>query len=503
MMTDIEFAYEVVARLPYVPNSQQVQVIGALARFCASTEPGVAFILNGYAGTGKTSMTGALVKALESVGIKAILMAPTGRAAKVFSANSGGHPAYTIHRKIYKHALPGMSYGDDQGPYMQENPHHNTVFIVDEASMIGGASGESDLLEDLITYVYTGDNCRLILLGDTAQLPPVGSKRSPAMKPDVLRGYGLKVSAATLTETARQAADSGILFNATRLRRAMLRLAPSKAAENEGVAPELLVPKLRTEGFDDVLIVSGEDLPDLLEQAYSRRDGGATETIMITRSNRRAAEYNAAIRARILYREELLSTDDMLIVAKNHYFTGARPKGLDFIANGDVLRVEKVYGTERRYGLEFADVRVCTTGAGTDNFDPESEVTFDAKVIVDALRSEAPALNQEQTNALYYGVLSDPDFFSPCATVEERMRGLRKNPYWNALQVKFAYAVTCHKAQGGQWRAVFVDVGYVPDDALGMEFYRWLYTAVTRARKRLYLITPPAAMIEGKAEDEE
>lgn len=501
-MTDIEFAYDVVARLPYIPNSQQVQVIGALARFCASPEPGVAFILNGYAGTGKTSMTGALVKALESAGIKAILMAPTGRAAKVFSANSGGHPAYTIHRKIYRHALPGMACGDDQGPYMQENPHHNTVFIVDEASMIGGSSGESDLLEDLITYVYTGDNCRLILLGDTAQLPPVGSKRSPAMKPDVLRGYGLKVSAATLTETARQAADSGILFNATRLRRAMLRLSPSRSTGNESVPPELLVPKLRAEGFDDVRIVTGEDLPDLLEQAYSSRDGGVAETIMITRSNRRAAEYNSAIRARILYREELLSPSDMLIVAKNHYFTGARPKGIDFIANGDVLRIEKVYGTERRYGLEFADVRVCTTGSGTDNSDTDSEVTFDSKLIVDSLRNEAPALTQEQTNALYYGVLSDPDFFSPGATAEERMRGLRKNPYWNALQVKFAYAVTCHKAQGGQWRDVFIDVGYVPDDALGMEFYRWLYTAVTRARKRLYLIAPPPVMIEGKAADD-
>lgn len=494
-LTDKEFAAEVLLRLPYTPNDQQVQVVAALARFCANARSDVAFILNGYAGTGKTSLTGALVKALESIGIKAVLMAPTGRAAKVFSVNSGGHAAYTIHRKIYRHQLPGAApagFDAEFGPTVQENNHRDTVFIVDEASMIGGGDNSS-LLEDLVTYVYTGDNCRLILLGDTAQLPPVGSRRSPAMKADVLRGYGLKVTSATLTETARQAADSGILFNATRLRRAMLRLA--NPADEAKAKPEDLIPKLRAEGFDDVRIVSGEELPELLEEAYSENNGGETDTIMITRSNRRAAEYNAAIRSQILYREELLSQSDILIVAKNHYFTGPCPKGLDFIANGDVVRIEKVYGTERRYGLEFADVRVSTTSAGTDDSGTES-VSFDAKIILDSLTGEAPALTQQQSDTLYYGVLSDPDFFRSDATVEERLRGLRHNPYWNALQVKFAYAVTCHKAQGGQWRNVFVDLGYVPDEALGLEFYRWLYTAVTRSRSRLYLIAPPAAMVE-------
>ncbi|MDE6277824.1 MAG: AAA family ATPase [Muribaculaceae bacterium] len=495
MLPAEEFAEEMLALLPYTPNEQQRCVAHALARFCASPREDVVFVLNGYAGTGKTSLTGALVGMLEASGVKCMLMAPTGRAAKVFSANSGGHPAWTIHRKIYRHMPqnPGgggapMAQGGSGAAMTRDNTYRNTVFIVDEASMIGGeGEGGGGLLEDLITYVYSGDNCRMILVGDTAQLPPVGSGRSPAMNPEVLRGYGLRVSSATLTETARQAADSGILFNATRLRRAMLACSRALAASGGCAADVALpVPKLCAEGLDDVRVIDdAEELPELVDRCY--REDGAGETILITRSNRRALEYNLGVRNLVLYREEVLGAGDMLIVAKNHYFPGAKPKGLDFIANGDMLRVEKVYGTELKYGLRFADVSV--TIADT--------ITFDIKLLIDGLYSEGAALTQEQYSKLYYGILYDPELFAPEAPADVRLRALATNPYWHALQVKFAYAITCHKAQGGQWQNVFIDLSYIPADALGMELYRWLYTAVTRARKRLYLISPPETLIEG------
>lgn len=502
MLAPEEFAEEMIGLLPYTPNEQQRCVAHTMARFCASPRQDVVLILNGYAGTGKTSLTGALVRMLEASGVKCMLLAPTGRAAKVFSANSGGHPAWTIHRKIYRHTPGGIPGGEgvtEQGgrppAVTRDNAYKNMVFIVDEASMIGGDGASGGLLEDLVTYVYSGDNCRMILVGDTAQLPPVGSMRSPAMNPDVLRSYGLRVSAATLTETARQAADSGILFNATRLRRAMLRCA--RALADAGGEPldaktqAQLVPQLRVQGLEDVRIIdNGEDLPELIDRAY--REDGMAETIIITRSNRRALEYNQGVRAQVLYREEVLAPDDMLIVAKNHYFPGAKPKGVDFIANGDILRVEKVYGTEVRYGIRFADVAL-TIG---------DDITFDTKIIVDGLYSESAALSAEQYRQLYYGILYDPALFPPDAPADARLRALASNPYWHALQVKFAYAVTCHKAQGGQWANVFIDLSYIPAEALGMELYRWLYTAVTRARRRLYLIAPPAALIEGAASEQ-
>lgn len=498
MLPPEEFAREMLSLLPYTPNSQQVQVAHAMARFCASPLENVAFVLNGYAGTGKTSLTGALVRMLEASGVKCVLLAPTGRAAKVFSANSGGHPAWTIHRKIYRHSPADTGLP----PAPRENNAANTVFIVDEASMIGTDSNTdssdfpgSNLLEDLVSFVYSGDNCRLILVGDTAQLPPVGSDRSPAMNPEVLRSYGLRVSSATLTETARQAADSGILFNATRLRRAMLQcaraLAQSAATGTEAHMQDL-IPRLKSQGLTDVTVITEPDeLPELVDRAYRDGDGPA-DTIIITRSNRRALEYNRGVRSQVLYREELLSPGDMLIVAKNHYFTGKRPKGLDFIANGDILRVERVYGVEHRYGLRFADVQVSIAAAAADR----EPLFFDTKLIVDGLYSEGPALDRGQYQQLYYGIMNDPALFSPETSPAQREALLRTNPYWQALQVKFAYAVTCHKAQGGQWSHVFIDLSYIPADALGMELYRWLYTAVTRARRHLYLISPPSEILE-------
>lgn len=470
------FALEIKSRLPYVPNSQQSALVDALARFVFSSSPDPAFIVNGYAGTGKTSLTGALVGALEASGRKAILLAPTGRAAKVFSANSRGHAAATIHRRIYRHSFGAGGAAGYAPPAPAENRERNAVFIVDEASMIGTADEHGNsLLHDLVQYVFTGTDCRLILLGDTAQLPPVGAERSPAMEPEVLRRLGLRVSAATLTATARQAADSGILFNATRLRRTM---AACKASGDEADVP---LPRLRAP-LHDVAVVDPSDLPEILADTYAR--DGIENTILITRSNRRAADYNASIRAQVLYREEEISREDLLIVAKNHYFR-RKTAGVDFIANGDMVMVERVYGTEVRYGLRFADVSLRLGDA-----EP-----FDIKIILDTLASGEAAMAQQQWIALYNGILNDDGRFG-ATPPSERLGALATDPYWNALQVKYGYAVTCHKAQGGQWTNVFVDLAYIPADALGLTLYRWLYTAVTRARTRLYLIAPPDALME-------
>ncbi len=463
-----EFAANVLLALPYEANDQQVAVIAALSRFCAPapTVSDRVFVLNGYAGTGKTSLTGALVRTLASVGIATVLLAPTGRAAKVFSANSG-HSAYTIHRKIYRHQF-GSDFGAGRSA-VQQNNGRDIVFIVDEASMIGAADERgNNLLEDLIHYVYAGENCRLILLGDTAQLPPVGSAESPAMSAEVLRGYGLKVTKATLTATARQKGGSGILYNATWLRRAMQ-------------ASELPQPRLFTDGFDDVTLVKGEDLPEMLDQAYSR--DGIEETLLITRSNRMATDYNRAIRANVLYIEEQLQRGELLIVAKNNYYWTRKLKDVDFIANGDVVTVDRVVGTEMRYGLRFADVELSMPDRGS--------AAFPAKIMLETLTAETAGMSQDDYNRLYYGLIDDGEMFPADMPYERRVARLRDNPYWNALQVKYAYAATCHKAQGGQWSNVFVDLSYIPPEAMGIEFYRWLYTAVSRARSRLYLINPP------------
>lgn len=459
-----EFAANVLLALPYTPNDQQVAVIAALARFCAPAPSSSdrVFIVNGYAGTGKTSLTGALVKTLTAVGVPTVLLAPTGRAAKVFGAYAG-HQAYTIHRKIYRHR-----FGADftSGAPVQDNNNRNTVFIVDEASMIGAADERgSNLLEDLVHYVYSGENCRLILLGDTAQLPPVGSTESPAMDPEALRQLGLKVSRATLTATARQQKGSGILYNATWLRRAM-------------AAPELPPLKLTTTGFDDVATVAPEDLPEMIETAYAR--DGVEETLLITRSNRTATDYNRAIRANVLYIEEEIQRGELLIVAKNNYYWTRKLKGVDFIANGDVVKVTAVKSTETRYGLRFADVEL--------SMPDRDDTAVEAKIMLETLTTETAGMAQEDYNRLYYGIIDDPEFFSADMPYELRVAKLRDNPYWNALQVKYAYAATCHKSQGGQWSNVFVDLSYVPPEAMGIDFYRWLYTAVTRARKNLYFI---------------
>ncbi len=475
-MSEHDFAVDILAHLPYQPNEQQMQVALALARFCTRFEvfgDDRVFILNGYAGTGKTSLTGALVKTLKSHNMETVLLAPTGRAAKVFGAYANTQ-ASTIHRRIYRHALVGSTSAGAPGP--RENRSKNAIFIVDEASMIGVDDERgSNLLSDLIHYVYSGENCRLIFLGDTAQLPPVGQELSPAMNPEVLRSYGLKVTRATLTEVARQNADSGILYNATRLRRAIA----STASTDQSLVQ-------LSAGWTDVSIVESADLPDTLDNLY-RRDG-IGENIVITRSNRTATDFNRAIRSMVLDREEELTHGDMLIAAKNNYHWSRKVKGLDFIANGEILQLEEVLSTEIRYRIRFADVKLSLY----DN----PEIQFDAKIILNCLSGDAAALDRDTTNRLYEGILNDPTLHAPNAAITERLAALRVSPYWNALQVKYSYAVTCHKAQGGQWKNVFVDLSYIPPEQVGHEFYRWLYTAVTRTQTHLYLINPPEELIK-------
>lgn len=461
----------IISLLPYSPNRQQRLVIEALDRFChplleesapAARTEDHCFILAGYAGTGKSSICGALVAALTSAGVSTMLLAPTGRAAKVFSAFAG-KPAYTIHRKIYRHSLDGSF------PSLRDNKLDNTLFIVDEASMISGeiAPSGTSLLEDLIHFVFAGTGNRLVFLGDTAQLPPVGAEFSPAMEPEVLRSFGLKVSRAMLTETARQSRDSGILFNATELRREM-------AAGRTNA-----LPRLDIGSFDDTRLRSPEELPEELETAY-RRDG-IDATLLITRTNARATAFNRAIRTEVLYLDSLIAKGEQILIAKNNYHWARKVKGLDFIANGDIAIVTDIYGTEKRYGLTFADVAITI---------PDLSAGIDCKITLDTLGSDTPALTRQQTQDLYYNIMTDDSAFDT-ADYNIRARRLQSNPYWNALQVKYAYAVTCHKAQGGQWDNVFVDMGYIHPDAAGLELYRWLYTAVTRARRSLTIIDSP------------
>lgn len=459
-MTVGEFAESILLHLPYTPTDQQVQSMAALARFCRSSAPSDSvFMLCGYAGTGKTTLVSALVKALHAAGVASVLLAPTGRAAKVFASYSG-FPAYTIHRKIYRPPSQGRPFSA-----VMDNVHSRTVFIVDEASMIGTSSdGGTDLLSDLIHYVYTGNACRLILLGDTAQLPPVGCEDSPALNADVLRSYGLKVTRVQLTDTVRQARSSGILYNATQIRR-MMRQSP------------LPVPQLNF-GFDDVIDLDGVEMQDVLSDLYAT--DGIDETIVVTRANWRATQFNLAIRSAILGREEELTRDELLLVAKNNYHWSAKIADLDFIANGDTARIVRLYGTEDRYGFRFADVRLLF---------PYRSVELDCKIILECLTSDSPALTAEDQQRLFDAVYNDSELFSDYTPHSTRLRTMKSNPYFQALQVKYAYAVTCHKAQGGQWTNVIADLSGVPADAMQtLDFYRWLYTATTRATLRLFYL---------------
>ncbi len=464
--------------LPYVPNEQQKELLQRLSRFILGGGVYDLFLLTGYAGTGKSSLVGALVKTLKEINFKTVLLAPTGRAAKVF-ARYAEHSAYTIHRKIYRQ----QRFSPDMRGFLSgNNTHRDTLFIVDEASMIantavdGGFYGSGQLLDDLIEYVYAGENCRLLLLGDIAQLPPVGQAFSPALSPERLKAYGLNVHTFQLNQVARQDIDSGILYNATQLRKLMLH------TESALLPP----PQLRLRGFPDVINLSGEYLIETLSDSYAQV--GLDDTIVITRSNKRAGIFNQGIRNQILYREEELTSGDMLLVAKNNYFWGKEYKEVDFIANGDVAQVVRVRKRYEMYGFRFADVEL--------QF-PDLDVELEARILLDTLSSDAPALTYEQNEQLYTAILED---YAHIANQRERMQRLKADAWYNALQVKYAYGVTCHKAQGGQWRHVYIDMGYIDTATLTLDFYRWLYTAITRATEKVFFVNLSDVFIETASE---
>ena len=472
-MVNTYLGQQIKTNFPYKPTFEQENVVKILANFLFCRKMDVLFLLKGYAGTGKTSLIGALVKTMDQLEQKCILMAPTGRAAKVFS-HYAGHPAYTIHKKIYRQ----KSFSNEVDNFsINDNLHQHTLFIVDEASMIandglsGSMFGTGRLLDDLIQYVYSGQGCRLMLIGDTAQLPPVGEEESPALSADALKGYGLEVYEGMLTEVVRQLHDSGILWNATELRRYI--------AEED----YFTLPPIRVEGFPDIKVVPGNELIETINDCYEQV--GMDETIVVCRSNKRANIYNKGIRNTILYREEELESGDLLMVAKNNYFWTEGCKEIDFIANGDIAEVRRVRREREMYGFRFADV--------TLRFSDYNDMELEATVLLDTLHTESPALPKEMNDKLFYAVLED---YADITIKRERMKKMKSDPYYNALQVKYAYAVTCHKAQGGQWQRVFLDQGYMIEDMLSPDYFRWLYTAFTRATETLYLVNWPKEQME-------
>ena len=420
-------------------------------------------LVKGYAGTGKTSVISAFVRTLNDFKMRPVLMAPTGRAAKVLTAYSG-EQAFTIHKKIYRQ----KSAADGFGAFtLNFNTHSNTFFIVDEASMISRYNadrsifGTGNLLDDLLKFVYNDRNCRLILIGDTAQLPPVGQEESPALDRCCLEAYGLEVFECELTEVVRQSHESGILHNATIVRELITK-------QQTGY------PALAT-NFPEVERISGEDLIEAITDAYNKY--GIDETAIICRSNKQTNRYNQGIRNRILYREEELSTGDFLMVVRNNYHWIADTEDISFIANGDVVRVIRIRKYTERYGFRFAEVDLCL---------PDYQhYEFTANIILDVLCSETASLSEEQNRRLYDLVSED---YAHITIKAQRYKAIKEDPYFNALQVKYAYAVTCHKAQGGQWQCVFLDQGWLTGEMLNVEYLRWLYTAITRTTKKLYLV---------------
>jgi len=457
-------ASRIVAQLPFEPTEQQSQLIEMLGEFLMSTDSEKVFLLKGYAGTGKTSVVSALVRALNELKQKTILLAPTGRAAKVISGYSG-FPAFTIHKKIYRQK--SMSEFRFQ---LSDNLQTHTLFIVDEASMISNTGSETTfgsgrLLDDLVEFVYSSDGCSLLLLGDTAQLPPVMQPHSPALERDKLLGYGLKVHEFTLTHVVRQALESGILHNATLLRQQLI-----DERTNE-------FPRFELDGFADIQKISGMELIDEIQRSY---DGvGVEDTIVVTRSNKRANMYNNGIRARVMMKEDELSNGDLLMITRNNYFWNKPYKEIDFIANGDILQITRIKKFHEIYDFRFVDLTL-------RSLDYDWEI--DARIWMDALHAETPQAMNELTNVLFQRVAEDhPEI----TTKKELYKKIFENEYFNALQVKFAYAVTCHKAQGGQWKKVFIDSGQVTEEQLNSDFYRWLYTALTRATETVFLVNFP------------
>ena len=450
--------------LGYEPTGSQEKMISKLSCFIPAGNEMNALLVIGFAGTGKTTLIRSLVLTLDHFSQRFVLLAPTGRAAKVLAAYTE-RPASTIHKKIYRQ----KSSKDGLGQFvLDRNLQKDTLFIVDEASMIANQEqdqnmfGTGRLLDDLIEYVYSKEGCKLLLTGDVLQLPPVGLDVSPALDPEVLSGYGLSVEKVFLDEVIRQSRDSGILMNATLIRKF------ADTGRNDW-------PGFVTGIYTDIQPVSGAELINEISAAYDRV--GVSNTIIVTRSNKRANYFNAGIRSNILWKEEEISIGDMLMVVRNNYYWTLDEQDLDFIANGDIAEITRIRKYEERYGLRFADV--------TLRFPDYQQLEMDLKIMLDTLHMETPSLGFEENRRLYFKILEDyPDVKSR----KKKYELVREHPFYNALQVKFAYAVTCHKAQGGQWDTVFIDQGYISREMINREYYRWLYTAVTRAVKQLYLV---------------
>ena len=499
--------YQILQQFGFVPTEEQGQALDTFARFLTDRDPHAVMILRGSAGTGKTSLSGAIVRTLKAIRQKVMLLAPTGRAAKVFSLNSGC-PAYTIHRRIYRE----KSFAGVDGQFnLNDNLFTDTLFMVDEASMIsnlglgGGNFGSGCLLDDLVRFVYQGHNDRLMLIGDKAQLPPVGEEESPALSRMMLEGYGLKVYECDLNEVLRQSQESGILYNATVIRQMIT---------HDDITQ---LPLIRFKGFADIVMMPGNELVESLANSYYRV--GQDETMVVTRSNKRANIYNNGIRNMVLDREEELSSGDMLMIVKNNYFwtekereemmkvkseerrvknsnaVEVKPMGQEakealnaippFLANGDRAKVLRVSRHIDLYGFRFATLLL--QFPDYDNY--EMSVT----ALLDTLQSEAPALTHEQQEQLFHGVEED---YQDVPLKADRMKAIRGDQYFNALQMKYAYAITCHKAQGGQWEHVYVDQGYMTDDMLTPDYIHWLYTAFTRAKGKLFLVNWPKTQTE-------
>ena len=451
---------------PFEPTSIQEQAMEDLNRFVHYSNKPALFVLKGYAGTGKTTLISTFINWLPKLGLRSVLTAPTGRAAKVLG-NYSNKLAFTIHKQIYYHSnIEGRIVFT-----IQKNKHSDTVFIVDEASMISDSGGigssfvsqQRTLLDDLVDYVYSGKNCRLVFVGDTAQLPPVGSSESPALDTNYLSArFPIEIDEIVLDEVTRQAKGSGILHNATLLRKSL-----SKTDD--------FFPKFDLLNFQDIQKLSGHEIEEKISFCYTNE--GIENTIIICRSNKQANNFNKYIKYSVLFQEDELNVGDLLMVVRNNYFWLKKEEGIDFIANGDMLEVTRIINYEDYFGFRFANVSMRL-------LDYKKDIEFDVKLILNTLGTETPSLGREDSQKLYEEVWRT---YSNIRDKRERKKAVKENPYFNALQVKFGYAITCHKSQGGQWKNVFVDQGYLTDEMMNKEYLRWLYTGVTRAVDKLYL----------------
>jgi exodeoxyribonuclease-5 len=463
-MCDTIIYNQLCKNLGNVPTDDQSDALKKIASYICDNNNDVIFLMTGYAGTGKTSVISSVVKTLDLLRMKSVLLAPTGRAAKVLASYSG-RQAFTVHKKIYRQKSSKDGFGNFS---LDRNLHKDTFFIVDEASMVSNSSGDSylfgsgKLLDDLIEYVYSGIDCKLIIVGDTAQLPPVGSAVSPALDPDSLNVYGFGLISCELKQVVRQSETSGVLMNATRIR--------LQVEENN-----LFHPSIDCINYKDTIRIAGDDLIDEISASYGMC--GMEGTIIVVNSNKQANRYNQGIRNRIFFREEEISAGDMVMVVKNNYSTiDENDEGARFIANGDIAEVKKIRRYEERYGFRFADMVL--------KF-PDYDLEIESKVMMDVLHLDTPALPSDKSKELFQNILAD---YVSIKTRRKQFESVKKNPYFNALQIKFAYAVTCHKAQGGQWERVFIDQGMFNRNEITIDYLRWFYTALTRSTDRVYLV---------------